>query len=200
MSSIAAVRGRTEPQYGGLRITTEEFQQLDDDGYRYELVDGVVTVTPSPTPQHQDALREILVQIDMYLRGHPEGKVFPELDVCLGEGVTGGDLVYRPEVIFIRRESLAQMRERVVGPPDLVVEVVSPGSRRYDLETKKDDYERFGVLEYWVIDPPKESMTFFRLQGGRFIEAPPEGDRFSSQAVRGFVLDLAAVRQTFRAW
>ena len=200
MSTAVAVRERTEPQHCGLRMTAEEFQQIVDDGYRYELIDGVVIVTPSPTPQHQDVLMDISSQIWSYLGDHPVGKVLPEIDVRLGQGPTGGDLVYRPEVIFIRTERLPQMRERIVGPPDLVVEVISPGSRRYDSETKKSDYERVGVLEYWLIDPLRETLTFYRLQEGRFVEVTPQGDTFASQAVPGFLLDLAQLRKKFRPW
>jgi Uma2 family endonuclease len=181
-------------------MSADEFLQIPDDGMFYELIDGVVVMSPSPTPEHQGALMEIALQIGQFLRDHPVGKVFPELDVHLGTGPTGGDLVYRPEVIFVRTERVRKMRKKIFGPPDLVVEVISAGSRRFDAETKKSDYERFGVQEYWLIDPERESMTFYRLQFGRFVEVPPTGDTFASQAVPGFVLDLARVRETFKPW
>lgn len=200
MRSSTSVIERIEPQYRGLRMTADEFQQMADDGYRYELVDGVVIVTSSPTPRHQAILGEITFQISLYLRDHPAGKVLLGIDVRLGEGIGGGDLVYRPDVIFICKERLPQMREKIVGAPELVVEVASSGSLRYDSETKKHDYERFGVLEYWLIDPQRETMTFYRLEEGRFVEVAIEGNTFASQAVPGFALDLARVRETFRSW
>ncbi|MBN2562309.1 MAG: Uma2 family endonuclease [Phycisphaerae bacterium] len=109
-------------------------------------------------------------------------------------------MVYKPEILFVRAERLPAMREKIVGGPDLVVEVVSRGSRRMDSETKKQDYERFGVREYWLIDPERTSMAFYRLEEGRFTEVPATGDTFASQAVAGFVLDLARVRETFKPW
>ena len=189
-----------EASYCGLRMDADEFLEIPDDGNFYELIDGVVHVSPSPTPQHQDVLVEILTQIALFLRTNPVGKVFAELDVHLGEGPNGKDLVYRPEIVFVRAERLPVMRDKIVGGPDLMVEVISRGSRRYDSETKKGDYERFGVGEYWLIDPERKAMTFYRLQEGRFVEVPVEGDAFTSKAVPGFVLDLARVRETFKPW
>lgn len=199
-----AVAPQAEPisdsRYVGLRMSADEFLLIPDDGMFYELIDGVVVMSPSPTPDHQGALMEIARQLANYLVDHPIGKVFPELDVHLGTGPTGGDLVYRPEVVFVRTERIRKMRKKIFGSPDLVVEVISAGSRRYDSETKKGDYERFGVQEYWLIDPEREAMTFYRLQAGHFVEVPPSGDTFASQAVPGFALDLVRVRETFKPW
>ena len=69
-----------------------------------------------------------------------------------------------------------------------------------DSETKKDDYERFGVREYWLIDPQREAMTFWRLTDGKFIEVPASGETFASEAVAGFELDLKRVREAFKPW
>lgn len=191
---------RTEALWAGLRLTADEFLALADDGFDYELVDGVVMMTPAPTPGHQDTVGEILAQLRVYLRNNPIGKALVETDVILGHGPSGGDLVYRPEVVYYRHERLPGMKLRLVGPPDVVVEVISPGSRGFDTRTKKDDYERAGVGEYWLIDPDRETFTFYRLEGGRFIEASFEERRFPSEAVPGFVLDLERVRETFAEW
>jgi Uma2 family endonuclease len=94
-------------------------------------------------------------------------------------------------------EHRARSRRRIVGPPALVVEAASAGSRRYDAITKRDDYERFGVAEYWPVDPEPDVVTFHRLEDGQYVVVAPEGDRFASRAVPGFVLDLAAVRRLF---
>ena len=143
---------------------------------------------------------EIAVQLGIFLREHAIGKVFAEIDVHLGEGPTGGDLVYRPEVVFVRAERLPAMQDKIFGGPDLVVEVISRGSRRMDSETKKNDYERFSVREYWLIDPEREAMTFYRLDENRFVEVPLAGTTFVSQAVPGFELDLHRVREAFKPW
>ena len=197
---VEVTAGSGEASFRGLRMTVEEFLQIPDDGYNYELINGVVMMSPSPTPKHQAVTWEISTQLGIYLRDHPLGRAFAELDVHLGRGPTGGDLVYKPEILFVRAERLSEMHDKITGGPDLVVEVISRGSRRLDSETKKSDYGRFGVTEYWLIDPERKAMTFYRLQEGRFVEAPVEGDTFASEAVPGFVLDLTRVRETFKPW
>ncbi len=200
MAVIPDIEMAAGSQYVGLRMSADEFLQIPDDGCFYELIDGVIVMSPSPTPKHQSAMVEIARQIANFLVDTPLGSVFAEVDVHLGEGPTGGDLVYRPEVIFVRKDRLRQMEDKIFGAPDLVVEVISKGSRRFDTETKKCDYERFGVKEYWLIDPARSAMTFYRIQEGRFVEAPVSGDFFASQAVPGFQLDLKRVRDTFKPW
>ncbi|MBI4578768.1 MAG: Uma2 family endonuclease [Planctomycetes bacterium] len=200
MASASATIELPDAQYRGLRMSAVEFLDLPDDGITYELIDGVVSMSPSPTPRHQAVTTEIVAQIAWYLRDHPVGRVFAELDVHLGTGPGGGDLVYKPEAIFIRTERLAGMQDRVIGAPDLVLEVVSRGSRRFDLQTKKTDYERFGVREYWVIDPERSEILVYRLIDGGFAEVRPEGDALPSQAVPGFTLDLQRVRAAFKPW
>ena len=200
MASSAAVSERIEAAYRGLRMSANEFLEIPDDGYNYELIDGVVIMSPSPSPQHQAITSELVVQIGMYLRTNPIGRVFAELDVHIGQGPSGGDLVYKPELIFVRNERLPEMRDKIFGAPELVVEVISRGSRRMDSETKKSDYERFGVQEFWLIDPERKSMTFWRLSEGRFVQIDAAGVTFASEAVPGFVLDLARVRELFKPW
>lgn len=182
---------RCGARYRGLRMSADEYFQLEDDGFRYELIDGVVFMSPSPTPRHQDVTLQLLMEIGSWLRDHPIGKVLSEVDVHLGSGPRGGDLVYRPDGLFLRRDPAEPWPPRIVGAPQLVIEVVSESSRRMDHETKKDDYERHGVEEYWIIDPELREMTFYRLQEGRFVKVAPEGGKLASGAIPGFVLDVA---------
>lgn len=185
------------PQFNGLRMSADEFFALPDDGYKYELLDGVVLMTPAPTPRHQRVALEITLQLGPFLRTHPIGEVLYETDVHLGEGPDGGDLVYRPEIVFYRGDRISNMQDRLTGPPDLVIEVVSPLSRSYDKTTKRNDYERCGVREYWIIDPELNEFTFLSNQDGSFVQIQPTGEAFKSHAVEGFVLDLARVRSKF---
>ena len=185
-------------QYGGLRMTAEQYFALEDDGCKYELIDGVVIMSPSAAPRHQAVALEVASQITWFLRDHAVGKVLTEVDVHLGRGPSGSDLVYRPDCIFNRTQRLAELRERIVGAPDLVVEVVSPSSRRMDSETKRNDYERIGVREYWLLDPERNAMTFYRLEGDHFVESAFSDEAFVSRAVPGFTLDLKRVRESFK--
>lgn len=187
-----------EARHFGRRVSAEEYYQLEDDGCRYELIDGVVCMSPSPNWKHQNVLLEIALQLAIYLKKHPVGAVLPEIDVRLGTGPRGGDIIYRPDVVFLKSGRLPKGAEIIEIPPDLVVEVASVSTRRYDLETKKADYERMGISEYWIVDPRRETMTFFRLKAGSYVEVEPDGDRFASVAVPGFALDLSEIRRSFR--
>lgn len=195
MSAVVPVGECTttgSPQYGGLRMGADSYLALSNDGFQYELVDGVVVLSPIPTPKHQSVLAEISYQIMSHLRTQPVGSVFPEVDVRLSD-----EIVYRPELVFIRKDRVAANWRRILQPPDMVVEIVSPDSLRFDAETKRNDYERFGVTEFWLIDPDREELKFHRLEQGTYklIEAP--GAFFSSVAVPGFVLNLDEVRRSF---
>jgi Uma2 family endonuclease len=178
-------------------MTAEEYLDLGETEERYELIDGVIRTSPGPFPDHQDVVMEISGQIWHFLRTNPVGRVRTDLDVCVRKGTPGHDLVYQPDVVFIRDQRLASQRRRIVEPPDVIVEVASKSTRRFDRETKKADYERFGVKEYWIIDPEQDSFAFFRLQDGCYVAIPPEGDSYHSMAIPGFVLDLARIKEAF---
>ena len=77
MTESTAIAERTGARFRGLRMTADEFLQIPDDGYNYELIDGVVMMSPSPTPQHQRIAMEIAIQLGIYLRDHPVGAVLP---------------------------------------------------------------------------------------------------------------------------
>ncbi len=189
-----------QPQFSGLRLNVDEFLELPDDGCKYELLDGVAVMSPRPTPSHQEAAGEVYSQLRDFAQRTRSGKAFMEVDVHLGAKPGGGELVYAPDIVFIRADRVKAMRDLITGAPDLVVEVVSRGSRRMDTITKRDDYEHFGVGEYWIVDPARESITFLRLIDGKLVEVAPEGDRFSSTAIPGFTLNVAPVRETFKPW
>jgi Uma2 family endonuclease len=181
-----------EARYRGLRMTADDYLAAPDDGHRYELINGVVCMSPSPTPIHQEVVLEIGSQIRNHLTRRRVGRCFIDVDVRLTEA-----LVYRPDVVFLSAERSAHCGARITVVPDLVVEVISPDSRRYDHETKKGDYERCGVGEYWLVDPEKREFVFYRLENGRYERAVVPGDTFASQIIPGFELDLRQVERVF---
>ncbi len=176
------------PRYSGLRMTADDYLALADDGFRYELIDGVVVMTPSPTPEHQDIRGEIEWQMRGFVRQHAIGRVLSEVDVRLND-----ELVYRPDMIFISRARMARMPKKITAIPELMVEVLSESSTALDQHTKLADYQRFGVEEYWLVDVVNHSIRFLRLVRGTYIEVKATQGRFASEAVPGFVLDVAAV-------
>src|SRR5262249_11128470 len=161
MATAPVLEETGENSYAGLRVSVKEYLALPEDGNRYQLINGVILMSPRAMPLHQVVAAELISQLQYYLRVNPHGKVFPEIDVVLDASSTHG-LVYSPDIVFVRNERLPRKNKAMTGPPELVVEIISPGSRRLDSKTKREDYERFGVLEYWLIDPDRQTYTFFR--------------------------------------
>jgi len=190
---VLAIRRPTDryPQYAGLRMTADEYLSLDDDGFRYELIDGVVVMSPSPGFDHQDVRGEIENQLRNFVKPRKLGWVGSEVDLRLGS-----KLVYRPDLLFVSSKNHLRRPKRLGFPPELVVEVLSPSTTVFDLETKSADYAKFGILEYWIVNPDDGEIRFLHLVRGRYVEAKPTRGKFASKAVPGFKLDLKAVRDT----
>lgn len=187
--SIIPRYGASDPRYTGLRMTADEYLALSDDGYRYELIDGVVVLSPRPIPEHQDILAEVVFQLRAFARKHDVGRAFPEVDVRVGP-----TLVYTPDLVFIPGTRRVRPPRRIDSPPSMVLEILSPSTQARDLSTKLRDYEAFGIMEYWVIDPVGRRFAAYRLEGGKYLEIPVTGNEFPSVAVPGFTLDLEALR------
>lgn len=101
------------------------------------------------------------------------------------------DNVYQPDVSFLSRARMGLIEDvRTAGPPDLAVEIISPSSRRYDLVEKRINYARFGVREYWVIDPIDRTATVHELVQGEWIPVRAEEGVLRSSVLQGFWLRL----------
>lgn len=181
-----------DADYFGLRMTAVEFRALPESPLHYELIDGVVIVSPSPTFWHQRVVAEILLQIQEYLRAYRIGEVVSDIDITVND-----DVAYRPDLVFLTRDKADKVRDKIESVPDLVVEVVSPGSRGVDSRSKYRDNEAAGIREYWLIDPQMDRMQFFVLDGGRYREAAAVADGCASTVLPGFKLDVARVRRLF---
>lgn len=140
--------------------TYAEFARLPDDGNRYEVIAGELYVTPSPSPLHTRIAFNLASILESFVARHNLGWVTPApVDVLLG----GGDYV-QPDVVFVRRERAAEITDRGIEvPPDLVVEVLSPSTAFQDRGLKRERYARFGVPEYWIIDPAARRLEVYRL-------------------------------------
>ncbi len=140
-------------------LTVTDLAQLPDDGKRYEILEGDLAVSPSPSRKHQLVVWNLVnfftqVQHAGWGRGYaaPFDVVFDEYTVT------------EPDVLFIRQERLSIVTDaNVQGAPDLVIEVLSPSTRARDLGVKTHLYAQFHVSEYWVIDPDEATLTIYRL-------------------------------------
>jgi len=145
------------------KLTYADLCQMPEDGLRHELIDGVHYVSPSATMTHQRIVGRMFVALTEYLRSQRVGEAFVSpLDVVLSDYD-----VLEPDVLFLTTEQVAaQTRIHVHGAPALAIEVLSPGSRKMDLELKRRVYDRFGVQEYWIVDPDREAIHVHRRDAG----------------------------------
>ena len=152
-------------------FTYGDYRTWNDDE-RWELIDGIpFCMSPAPKVVHQSILMELGKQFAVYLTGKP-CKVFPApFDVRLPEADENDDLVttvVQPDLTVIcDKGKLDEAGCR--GAPDLVVEILSPGTAQKDLKIKFVRYERAGVREYWIVDPTAQTvMVFFLGADGRY--------------------------------
>jgi Uma2 family endonuclease len=176
------------------RFTYEDLLHFPDDGRRHEIIDGEHYVTPSPNTSHQTIVLNLASAMRAFLAHRPLGAVFvAPFDVLFS------DLdVVEPDLLYISRERQAIVTQvQVKGAPDLVVEVLSSGTRRADEITKRKLYERFDVREYWIVDPELETVKIYRRSGagfGRSLALTLERDeRLTTPLLPGLEIPLHAV-------
>lgn len=163
----------------------------DDDGKRYELIEGELFVSCAPGLPHQLVLSNLHVELALYLRQHPVGLLVP------GPGAVFSDYdAVIPDLVFVSNERWTGIigNDRFIAAPDLVIEILSPGSenRSRDLKAKRRLYGKYGVQEYWVVDGYNRSVLVFRLRGDTFEEPLLlKGDnQIVSPLLPGFALKL----------
>lgn len=148
------------------------------DGNRYEIIDGELYVSASPVPEHQAAIVALVEHLAPHIRRHSLGRLFvAPITVSLTPFA-----VVQPDLIFIARDRLNVISERGIdGPPDVVVEVLSPSTRLNDLNVKRDLYAASGVRQYWIIEPRDRSVEIFTLVDRRYTI---EGHFSPGEAIR----------------
>jgi Uma2 family endonuclease len=146
--------------------TYNHYAALPNDGQRYEIVDGVLLMAPSPGRSHQDAVLWIAHYLQIHVRLAGLGRVYIALfDVVLAPGV-----VVQPDVMVILNDESDKITpSRIVGAPSLVVEVSSPATIGYDRREKQNAYARTGVREYWIVHPGEQTIEVLSLEGGTYV-------------------------------
>lgn len=175
------------------KLSYEEYLALPDDGRIVEWVNGEIITHMPATSLHQNVASLIETLLRLYVTRLRLGVVF---DAPFEVRLWPNGPAREPDVLFIGRERLAQLTERrFEGGPDLVVEVVSPGSVTIDRVDKFLEYEQANVSEYWIIDPrPHQQQADFYIRdaGGRFAAAPLDDEGvFASAVLPGFRLNVA---------
>ena len=162
------------------KLTYDDFVNFPDDGQRHELIDGEHHVTPSPATKHQRISGRLFVELFQYLKVNSSGEVFAApFDVVISHF----DVVEPDLLVVLSDQSSIVTDKHVRGVPAIVVEILSPGTRRVDKTVKHRLYEHSGVREYWVIDPERDAVTVHRLSASGAFSAAPELTRTASDAL-----------------
>jgi Uma2 family endonuclease len=171
------------------RLTYEDLCLLPNDGKRHEIIDGEHFVTPAPLTLHQRVVTRLAGYFFVFLDTHRLGEVFVSpFDVVFSRFDT-----VEPDLVYISRERSGILtRKNVQGAPDLVVEVLSESTADIDRTIKLKLYSRFGVREYWVIDPEKPSAEIYRAteKGLELSENSNADDSLTSPLLPGFSVSL----------
>lgn len=145
--------------------TYAAYAAIPDDGHRYEIIKGVLYILPAPNIGHQKSngrfFHYLLVQVEFA----GLGQIFPApVDVELAE-----DYTVQPDVVVVLNDNTDIITEqRIIGAPDLVVEVGSPGTVGYDRNQKQAAYAQAGVKEYWLADPATRTVEVLALEGNNY--------------------------------
>jgi Uma2 family endonuclease len=142
-------------------LTVADLEAFPDDGHRYELLDGVLVVTPAPTPVHQRAVLQLaMILAERTPAGH-ELFVAP-LAVRPEQGPPSAQRIELQPDVLIASDALLTDRD-LSGAPLLAVEVVSPSTQLFDRNLKKAAYERMGAAHFWLVDPLVPELVAYAL-------------------------------------
>jgi Uma2 family endonuclease len=151
--------------------TYSDYARLPDDGNRYEVIDGELLVTPSPSPLHQRVVARLLMALDPYVERYGLGLVIPDVDLLFQTGQ-----FLRPDLLVAQRGVPEGITNRgIEAAPLLVVEILSPTSGAIDRVKKPARYGDFGIPEYWVLDPEDRCAWVWRFAEGATSPERVEG-------------------------
>ncbi|HYF51967.1 MAG TPA: Uma2 family endonuclease [Planctomycetota bacterium] len=144
-----------------IKITYEHYSALPEGPPHYQLIDGDLTLSPSPNFHHQELIGTLYFELRAFNTQHKLGVVaLAPLDVVLSDVD-----VLQPDILFVANARKKIIRkEGVFGAPDLCIEILSPSNRKLDLGIKRQLYARHGVIEYWIVDPDDNTVSVYRLQ------------------------------------
>lgn len=171
--------------------TLADLAATPDDGRIYEIIDGEIVVAAAPTFRHQLVSQLMNSYLFDWVRGHDAGLVLAApADVVLATGQT-----LQPDLFYIADHNPGEIMDgRFHGAPDLVVEIVSPTSRSRDSIVKPMRYARFGVREFWLVDPDHRSLSAYDLADGLYRERMPNAEcALTSGVMDGLRVDPVAL-------
>jgi Uma2 family endonuclease len=182
----------------GIAQTSEEYYTYADyakwdTAERYELIDGVPhLMSPAPSPAHQEIVLRLGMIFSAFLEGKPCEVFISPIDVRLNAG-SEDDTVLQPDILVVCDDSKIGGKS-INGAPDLVVEVLSPLSEKYDSGAKLDKYLDAGVRECWIINPEAHTARIYHGNDGADISRSyREADAVKSEVLNGLVVPLSKI-------
>ena len=174
-----------------VKLTYDDYCRTPDDE-RYELLNGELTMVPSPNRKHQQLVVTLTRELSRFTEQHGLGEVYvAPFDVVLSDT----DVV-QPDVLFISRAREHRITEKnVQGAPDLVIEILSPSTAEKDLGRKYELYDSGGVLEYWIVDPAAGTVAVHRRQDGRLEPAGTfgRGESVATAVLEGLAIEVEEI-------
>jgi len=146
-------------------LTYKDYEALPADGRRYEVHEGELSVTPAPSPKHQEVSLNLTFVLHHYVKTHGLGRIFYAPIDCILSDIT----IVQPDIVYLENARLAAISARgIEGPPTLVVEILSPSTIQIDRGVKFQLYMRHGVPYYWIVDPDARRIEAYTLTGGAY--------------------------------
>lgn len=162
-----------------IKFTYQDYLHMPGEK-RYEIIDGERHMVPSPNRRHQDILRNLFRILDRFIMNKRLGIIYlAPFDVLLSD-----EDIVQPDILFVSRDREEIITDKnIEGPPDLVIEIISDSSREIDRTIKRKLYAKYGVSEYWIVDPDERSIevlslrkegyeTIMRVKGDNLLTSP----------------------------
>ena len=170
-------------------MTLEEFMNIDDEPNRHELIKGELLTMPSPKPLHGRAVANLTMLLLQHVKANRLGVVYTESGYHLE---SEPDTVLGPDLSFVSAERLDQSDEHYYdGPPDLAVEVLSPGDRKGYVERKLAVYLETGARSVWHVNPRRRTVEVISSTGER--RTLHETDELVDDTVPGFRVKVSEI-------
>jgi Uma2 family endonuclease len=166
---------------------------LPNDGFRYEVLDGVLHVMPPPSFEHRNTLFNLAMWMRLFARTNDLGIV---VGAPIGVRLPGQEVPLEPDIVFISKQRAHIIGTHYIeGVPDLIVEILSPSNWVYDRKTKQEVYRTAGVQEYWLVDYRLKLIDVLLLEDAEYVLQGQYGmgDEASSSVLAGFKVAVADV-------
>jgi Uma2 family endonuclease len=174
------------------RVSFADLERAPEDGRRYELYDGEVYVVPAPMPRHQRVQMRLVEWLDEYAESVGAFAVDSPIDIVFSEHD-----VLQPDVVFFgpARAHLVDLDRAIRHAPDLCVEILSPATEATDRGRKMQMFARYGVPEYWIVDPAQEVLEVLRLEAGSYVlvQRAAKDDEVQSAVIPGTALRVGRI-------